>query len=319
MFGKILRNAAVVWDGFWFSRSDPFCLAIIRAFAGGIIFYTHVVWTIELESFFSSDQILPVEHHQLISGSSFVWSHFYWMPSFSAAIVAHYIGLVAMLFFCIGFLTRYSGILTLFFAISYANRAIGATFGLDQLNVMLALYCVLGPSGSAFSVDRILHVRREKKRLLGNRSGTHDLQSTNEPGSVLATVAIRCIQIHLCVIYLFAGWGKLLGSTWWNGEAIWGAIANSEYQTIDLTWLAAFPFFINAMTLVSLVWEVSYVFLIWPQWSRPIMLFLAVAVHLGIGLAMGMMEFGLIMLTANIAFVSPKLLRRITGCVAVNF
>jgi hypothetical protein len=30
---------------------------------------------------------------------------------------------------------------------------------------------------------------------------------------------------------------------------------------------------------------------------------MAVAVHLGIGLAMGMMEFGLAMITANLAFV----------------
>jgi hypothetical protein len=35
---------------------------------------------------------------------------------------------------------------------------------------------------------------------------------------------------------------------------------------------------------------------------------MAVAVHLGIGVAMGMMEFGLAMITANLAFVSAPVL-----------
>jgi hypothetical protein len=38
---------------------------------------------------------------------------------------------------------------------------------------------------------------------------------------------------------------------------------------------------------------------------------MAVPVHLGIGLAMGMMEFGLAMLAANMAFVPAAVLRRL--------
>jgi hypothetical protein len=44
--------------------------------------------------------------------------------------------------------------------------------------------------------------------------------------------------------------------------------------------------------------------LVWPRLTRPLALAMAVPVHLGIGLAMGMMEFGLAMITANMAFLS---------------
>jgi len=40
------------------------------------------------------------------------------------------------------------------------------------------------------------------------------------------------------------------------------------------------------------------------------MLLLAVPMHLGIGICLGMLEFGLIMLVANIAFIPAGMLER---------
>ena len=66
------------------------------------------------------------------------------------------------------------------------------------------------------------------------------------PPSVTANLAIRLIQIHMCVIYLFAGTGKLMGEAWWDGTAMWMALANLEYQSLDMTWLAGWPLLINS-------------------------------------------------------------------------
>jgi len=118
--------------------------------------------------------------------------------------------------------------------------------------------------------------------------------------------------VHLCVVYFFSGCGKLLGASWWDGMALWGSLANAQYRTLDLTWLAAFPLLINAITLATLFWEVGYAAIIWPRLTRPWAIGMAVAVHLGIGLAMGMMEFGLAMITANAAFVPATTWRRWT-------
>ena len=293
----VFKKLISAWDRFWFQKSDPIVLCIIRVIAGAILFYTHLVWTFELEGFFSNDLLLSAEHNEIITGTNFAWSHFNWIESFALLTAMHYFALVCMFLFWVGFYTRVTSVLSLLFTISYANRAVGATFGLDQINVMLAFYCAIGPSGDMFSVDRWL---RKNKEVV--------------PTS-LANVSIRLAQLHLCVIYLFAGAGKLLGSTWWSGEAIWGAMANSEYQTMDLTWLAAYPYLINLITHVSLAWEASYVFLVWPKWTRPIVIGMAFGVHLGIGVAMGMVEFGLIMVTANLAFVSPSLLRGLIGTI----
>ena len=173
----------------------------------------------------------------------------------------------------------------------------GAQYGLDQINGLLTLYLAIGPAGDYLSVDRWIRQGRGVARGLASPS-------------VMANVTLRLIQCHLCVVYLFAGLGKLQGDTWWNGQAIWGALANYEYQTIDLTWLSAHMGLVNLITYGALFWEVTYPFLIWPKLTRPIWLIMAVLVHAGIGLTMGMITFGLIMIIANVAFLSPPWMRR---------
>jgi hypothetical protein len=64
------------------------------------------------------------------------------------------------------------------------------------------------------------------------------------------------------------------------------------------------------MTHATVFWELSYAALIWPALTRPWMLLMAVFVHGGIILFLGMPTFGLAMLIGNLAFVSPKTVRK---------
>ena len=117
----------------------------------------------------------------------------------------------------------------------------------------------------------------------------------------------------MCVIYLFAGISKLQGPSWWNGEAMWRAFANFEYQSLDMTWLAWHPWLINIMSHVSVLWEISFCVLIWkPRW-RPLMLAIAVVLHIGIGACLGMWTFGLIMLVGCASFLPNDGVRRVAG------
>ncbi len=287
------------WAHFWFSPSDPTILGIIRWLAGAVILYTHVAWTRELSTFFGSASIIPGDYRDLATlGTSFSWSHFDWLPSDAWLLPVHGLALAVMVMFMVGLWTRWTGIATAILVVSYANRATGALFGLDQINSFLALYLAIGPSGAVLSVDHWL--RRRQGRGVVRKSE-------------MANISLRLIQLHLCVVYFFAGVGKLQGDTWWDGTAIWMALASNEYQTLDMTWMAHYLWCVNLMTFISLFWEVSYPFLVWSRLTRPVVLLLAVIVHLGIGLAMGMLTFGGIMIIANLAFVSGPWLRDILG------
>ncbi len=214
----------------------------------------------------------------------------------------HITALISALCLALGFMTRWAAILSYGCILAYVHRNPAALYGFDQVIGFLTLYLAIGPSGARLSLDEYLTPVRQRV-----------------DNSVSANVSLRLIQLHLCILYFFAGVSKLKGATWWNGFALWGAIGNQEYQTIDLTWLAGFPLIINVLTHLSVWWEVSYAALIWNRHTRPVWLWMAVAVHLGIGLCFGMLTFGLAMLVANAAFVEPRTWREIAEQIRRTF
>ncbi len=296
-FRQWLGRWGEAWDQFWFTPADPATLAVLRITGGGMLLYTHLVWSRDLLGFFGPSGRLPSEWVQSFHGSPFAWSHLYYLESPTLLWLAHAAALLVLLLLVLGLWSRVTSILSALVVIAYAHRGAGALFGLDQINGLIALYLAVGGGGGqAYSLDRLLAKRR------GGRPPEIEW-------STQANLGIRLTQVHMCVVYLFAGGGKLLGDTWWDGTAIWHSFANYEYQSLDMTWLAAWPAVINALTLTSVAWELSYPFLVWNQRLRPIVVGLAVPLHLGIALCMGMMTFGLVMILGNLAFVPPSWVR----------
>ena len=289
---------AVAWNKFWFTPTSAHTLGTIRILTGAIAFYTLLVWTFDFQGFINGG-LISAEYRDLLYRtpleSAMAWSHFDWVGP-SLRIPIHIVGLVIVALFTLGFYTRFTAVLTALLVISYSNRAMGALFGLDQMLAMLTLYLAISRCGDVFSIDSWLAKKNSDDK---------------SPASVTNRVATRLIQVHLCIVYLFAGLGKCQGDKWWDGEAIWGTIANHEYQTANMLWLSDHMGLVALMTTLALFWEVTYAALIWPRLTRPIVLLLAVPMHLGIGMCLGMLEFGLIMLVANIAFIPASFFIRL--------
>jgi hypothetical protein len=296
-FRDLSRTTAENWNRFWFTPADPATLGLLRILAGAMILYTHAVWTLELSAFFGPTSWLNRDVVSLMQRGGWQWSHFWWCETPALLWSTHCAALVVCLLFTLGLWTRWTSILTCLITLSYAHRTHDALFGLDQINGFLALYLAVGPSGAAYSLDRWLAGRKSTTPLPPARP------------TITANIAIRLIQWQLCVLYLFAGLSKLQGPAWWEGTAFWGAVANLEYQSLDMLWLVHYPWLVNVATHLTIAWEISYIVLIWGRLSRPLMLVLAIPMHLGIGICLGMMTFGGVMLIANVAFVSPALVR----------
>jgi uncharacterized membrane protein YphA (DoxX/SURF4 family) len=275
---------ARAWNTFWFTPADPLPLAVVRIATGLILAWSSCVWLADVDAFFGAAGWMPPEHVWRMNDQPWQWSGYFAAPGPNGVRVIAGLTLIAAILLTIGLATPLAAVTALVGFLCAANRAPLNTFGLDDTLGMLLIPLAIGPAGARLSVDR----------LLGAGGGVP---------SVAANIALRLIQVHLCVVYFFSGCGKMLGPSWWEGTALWGAAANVQYRTLDLTWLARRPLVTNALTLGTLFWEVSYPAVIWPRLTRRLWIAMAVAVHLGIGLAMGMMEFGLAMITANLAFV----------------
>ena len=304
------------WTEFWFAPTSPTTLSAIRVLAGAMLLYTHLVWSMGLTDFFGENGWLPQALMQQAHNEGadpdgpgpaqaptrLVWSHFNYIHAPKMMWAIHITALVVFFLLTIGFFSRVMAVFAYLFAVSYANRITpGAYFGLDKINCMRALYLMIGPCGARYSIDRLWRMRR------GN---------TDVPASSGANLAIRLIQVHMCIIYLFSAIGKLQGYSWNVGEASWMSFDMAEYRSLDMTWMISHPLLLNFMTHVTVFWELSYCALVWPALTRPWVLLLAVFVHAGIILALGMPTFGLVMLIGNLAFVSPKTVRKVFDPVA---
>ncbi len=296
-----LQTAWEGWNRFWFTPQDAATLGLIRILAGAMLFYTHLVWAKDFQAFFGPNPWVDLDLLARLQADGWAWSHFWLIRSPAVLWMLHLGALCVFALLTLGLYSRLMAGLSFLITVSYIHRLTGSLYGLDQCNAMLAMYLAVGPCGEAYSLDRWLAARREGLKL----PAAAPRINTN--------VAIRLAQIHLCIIYMFAGMAKLQGAAWWDGTAMWGAVAIQEYQSIDMTWLAHHPVLVALATHAVLFWELFYAALIWPRFTRPVMLLLALPLHLGIVLFLGMPTFGLAMLICNLAFVPPEWVRMVFG------
>ncbi|TWT97914.1 hypothetical protein Pla108_20680 [Botrimarina colliarenosi] len=291
---------AGAWDDFWFNPVDPAVLCAIRVVTGMLLFWTHLVWSFDLMAFFGPEGWIPPEMRERLDGPRMALGFFDLTQAPWAVWTFHVLSLIAFFLLTIGLFSRTAAVWSFLAALSYVLHVTpGAFFGLDKINCFLAMYVMLGPCGARYSVDRLLRVRR----------GRVDADPDYVDESWSANLALRLLQLHVCIIYLFGGLGKLLGRAWWTGESTWLSVANPEYRSLDMTWMADWLRLAELIAHATVFFELFYCCLIWNRWARPWVLLMAVNVHAFIGLAMGMPEFALAMLAMNAAFLPTGLVR----------
>lgn len=309
--------AARGWGAFFFTPADPTPLGLIRVAVGLLLFWSLAVYGLDLRAFFGSDgwtdpailrEVLRLER-------PYAWS--FWLLVPDGLLRPVWVAcLVVLALYTVGLGSRVTAVLAWAIVVSTARRVPVSLFGFDQIISTLALYlAVTGASGQAVSLDRFLARYRMARGAVARRR--HDGRWVVPPGApeptVSANLALRLIQLHLVLIYGLAGLAKLQGQAWWNGMAIWGTLAAGEFRLFDLTWLAAWPLLLNLLTHFSLALELGYPVLIWVRILRPLFLTAVIVMHVGIGLTLGLVEFGLAMIAANLAFLPGPWLRSLVS------
>lgn len=200
----------------------------------------------------------------------------------------------SLLSLALGLHTRLSAFLAWGLHLSLVTSGFASFYGVDQLANTFLFYLLVFPSGRAWSLSP-------------------------RPEQTIPVGALRVIQLHLCVIYLFAGLDKAMGTQWWNGEAIWQAVTQPAFSTFDLSGLASHPWIPMVAGWSTLVVEIGYALLIWPRRTRTIWCIAAFGLHLGIGLFMGLVFFsGLMMLLTGCLFLIPEHARETAGDAALD-
>jgi hypothetical protein len=243
------------------------------------------------------------------------WSIWFDVTDSTWMMIIHCSFLVIFFCFTVGFCTRVTSILSWLAAISYIQRSPTSIFGMDTMMNILLIYLMIGPCGAALSMDRLLSrwwaVRQARRNHL-------EIPPAMPPSPrVSANVAVRLLQINFCFIYMASGLSKLLGAPWWNGTAIWGTMVVYEYCPMQigsysslLQFLSAhrwlWEIFMSGGVAFTLFTEIGFPFLVWNRKMRWFMITLAVMLHTGIALVMGLRTFSLLMYTMLMAFVPQE-------------
>ena len=288
-----VTEATRAWDRFWFSAREPHTLAVVRILCGAMLVYVHVIWLSQVSDFFGPDAWIDGATVRAIHELDYSRSYLTAISSPWVLTLHELLAIAVCGLMTLGLWTRIAVPLAWFLTLMVCHRQTGALFGLDQIVMMLAMYLMLCPCGAVYSLDALWAQRLGRKE-------------NGASGSVAINISTRLIQLHLCIIYLFGGLSKMRGDFWWEGSAMWWSIVNYEYQSLNISWLGRSPFVIAALTHATIFWETFYAALIWPRLTRPLVLAMAVFVHGGIALALGMPTFGCMMIVANLAFVSPE-------------
>jgi len=294
---RVISETTAAWYRFWFSVEDPLPLCVLRILVGGMLFYTHLIWCLDLKGFFGASGWNNVGILSTLQQDTLSWS-LWWLVPEGYEFQFHVACLSVLFLFWIGCATRVTSVLAWVITVSYAHRTMLANFGLDQINAMLAFYLMLAPCGTRLSIDSWWRSRKGK---------------LPPAPSAAANLSLRLIQVHICVIYFWAGLSKLQGTSWWTGEALWQMIANHEYQSLDLTWLANYPSVLQLATHGVILFEITFPIFVFHRRLRPVVMLAGTMLHLGIGAFFGMWTFGLIMIFGYVSFLDAASIRRVAN------
>jgi hypothetical protein len=160
----------------------------------------------------------------------------------------------------------------------------GAVYGVDDFAHIILFYFIWFPVGHWASLD-----------VAAGR--------VSDAPTATARLALRVLQIHLCLVYTSSGIEKALTPPyqWLDGDAIWRTLILPEYRHFDLDWLAHFPWLVVGLAWGTLVLEIGYGLFMWPKTTRKFWAINIIAMHLGIAIFMGLVSFAAFMIVLTVA------------------
>jgi Vitamin K-dependent gamma-carboxylase len=182
----------------------------------------------------------------------------------------------------IGFFSRPAAIIAWFLHLCAAESGGLFAYGADSFMTTGLFYLMLSPLPDRYSLDhRLLKVELGDPQLLGFWR--------------------RVLQVQMCFVYFIGGLAKCLGSGWWDGSNFWRSLTRPPFNLIPPDVLVRFKYALPILGISICLIELGYPFFIWIRKTRFFWLVCILAMHIAIGLAMGMYLFAFVMIVLNIA------------------
>jgi hypothetical protein len=195
----------------------------------------------------------------------------------------------------LGLLSRPAAIVAWFVHLCAAESGGLLAYGADNFMTTALFYLMLSPLPDRYSFD-------------------HWVTKTKPKNPQALGFWRRVLQVQLCFVYFIGGVGKLLGNGWWDGSNLWRALIRPPFNLVPPDVLIRFKYALPVLGISICLIEVSYSIFIWIKKTRLIWLVCILAMHVAIGLLMGLYLFALVMIVMNVAaFGVPCTRKRAQG------
>lgn len=216
---------------------------------------------------------------------------FFWPDSM--AYIVHLIYIVLLLGATLGVLNRPLLFLTWVLAQGFIQRNYSVLFGADVIGTLLLFYLAFTNCQSCYTIRDLFSKWTQKK----------EDHQPNRFGDQISSLFFRLLQIQIFTIYMYTGFEKLKGTTWWDGTALWTVLVNPQFTGFDLIFLKSFPLFFAIGTFVTIIFEVYFPVMVAFRKTRYLWLGLGVLFHLQIGILLSLMSFSLVMMSTYFLFI----------------
>lgn len=271
----------------WFyGKETPYALALIRITYPLALLIALVPRWLHVREFYSTDG----------SPTPFWWSYGYSniLPIFSAE-VAMALYTVMILLLCsvsIGWKTRPS-LVILAILVPYFGMLDSLATLTKYTAVTFHVFVLLSLSGcgAVWSVDAWVEKRR---------SATWSVPK-------FEIWPQRLIQLLIGFVYLGSAATKAHTEGFFTGEQMYyWALTNANFPNPVGEWLTGYPSFIVISGMIAVVWEILFLFLVWKDPGRVIMLSLGVLFHVMTFFLLGLLVFPLLFFSLYCCFFKEK-------------
>lgn len=290
-----LRFVSDAWNRFFFTPQSPTPVALFRILYGVMVIGTLILLRPDWLAWYGPHSWITLSTMQKMEPGMRL-NLFTVIPQTSAAIFAlFWISLVPAILLTIGLFTRVNTIIVFLCLASIDQRNLHILNGGDTFLRVAGFFLIFAPAGAAFSVDRIIRLRRGR-------------ESAEIPPS--SPWAQRMIQIEMALLYFVSFSWKIQGASWIHGTALYYVYHLDEIQRFPLPQWLLTPTILRLGTWAALAMEFSLGVLIWIKKLRYIILTLGLLFHLYLEYSLNVPMFQWDVLSAYVLFIEPADLDR---------
>lgn len=266
-------------DDWFFAEQRVHALALTRIIFGVALFVTYLCYSPYLEWYWGSDGLLPYIFNlkpPYTLTQTALW------PIFGALMLS-------ALCFTVGLFTRIAGLLLLAGHFCFIRWGVLHTWGWAETMPLLLLYVSLSGAGRWLSVDAWWAARQGR------------------PISPTASRwALRLVQIHVCMIYVAAGWHRIDDGGWLRGEMVYEAMSNTWYTRLPLVDFQPYKAVMAWATWGTEFLELLAPVALWLRPTRKIWMIGLIAMHTGLHLGASVGMWQPMMVGSLLSFADPQ-------------